>query len=514
MFWINSAIAATIPTVEELWKQYQDNTEKINELTKAWWDNKKQIDELKKANEEIATQLWITWDSVWSLTQQYFDNERELANLSKQLANGTITQELYNEKAKELENQQLFLKNALGETSIAQERLRQAQIAYTKASLDTTVSQEQLEALRQKAIQASEAVVQALRLQNNAEIASAWPRAFDSSKLFDLTDTQKQLKTAEDWLKRLRENAAKPIPIKQAAPTSKWWSSRWAKDTSEADALKEAQKQEEELTKKKVEEQKKRDALTEKQKKLLEDITKFTSDQAKKSFDEVSKKIDESTKKIEDFDKKIKDLQSQSLAIDTGAETDLATRAIAIQKELENENLKTEEKIALEKELALATANTTQEQLDRAKLLSEETATERILREREERKAEIDRQIQEQQDLKTQELAIQTDLIAQKQAIQDDYLSKYKIWITDAYDTELLKIAEVKKQLQDLNTLRNEIGIASGATSRQSAGVTGTTTNNIQPTINVNATINNDADLDSLARELTKQITNWAKGIL
>jgi hypothetical protein len=149
----------------------KDYVAQIAVLTKA-------VDYLKEANKKLDK---TTDDYNLKLAQNNIEIKKAQAEI-KTLTNEIVNEIKIREKrsaqiekaaAKEIADQQAFLENALGNTSIAQERLKQAQLEYTKASISTEVSQEQLEALRQKAIQAAEAVVQALRLQNNAEVASA-----------------------------------------------------------------------------------------------------------------------------------------------------------------------------------------------------------------------------------------------------------------------------------------------------------------------------------------------------
>ena len=123
-------------------------------------------------------------------------------------------------------------------------------------------------------------------------------------------------------------------------------------------------------------------------------------------------------------------------------------------KELENEKLTAQERLKLQQELALATANTTEEEIKRAELLAGESQTERILRETSEKKAAL----QEELDFEIlkQELARKDfeEATAKKEAINKAFFDKYKIDIEDAYNTELRKIQELNQALQETRDLR------------------------------------------------------------
>ena len=302
----------------------------------------------------------------------------------------------------------------------------------------------------------------------------------------------------------------------QDQPT--WW---WARRTTD-DWEKQRKKEQEDFNKALQEEQrifsetqkKKRDLLSQ-ERQLLQDFAKFTRDQTKKTYDDTLKEIDRIDKAITDYDKKIQSLQASLASLDVDTDVSIAQRVIELNKLLDDQNLSQEKRLALQQELALATANTTQEEIDRQKALSEESTTERILREAEEKRialqAELDAEIQAR-DREVQALA---DATAKKEEIQRKFFDQYKTDIDDAYNKELNKLDEVKTKLQEIRALRQQLSIATGAGG---TGVwwwaTGSVTVNNNPTINIPATINNDADIDDLGRRVVEHIFNGAKGIL
>jgi hypothetical protein len=112
--------------------------------------------------------------------------------------------------------------------------------------------------------------------------------------------------------------------------------------------------------------------------------------------------------------------------LESGASQDLATRAVKIQEALKDENLEVEKRIELERELALALANTSPEEVEQAKIIAEENETERILRQLEEKRTAFEQEIADFQDKIAQEESLQADLIEKQKAMEASYTAFFE----------------------------------------------------------------------------------------
>lgn len=125
-----------------------------------------------------------------------------------------------------------------------------------------------------------------------------------------------------------------------------------------------------------------------------------------------------------------------------------------IRNQLADENLELERRKELEEELRQAVANTTQEELQRAELLDQETQTERILREAQERRDAISQQILELEQQRDEEVAIQESLLEEKAALEQSFTERFGQEIDKRKQKEIDAINEIKQAYLELIALR------------------------------------------------------------
>jgi hypothetical protein len=176
-----------------------------------------------------------------------------------------------------------------------------------------------------------------------------------------------------------------------------------------------------------------------------------------------------------------------------------------------------EELAALEKEQALAKANTTEGDIK----ASSASETEKILADAAKKKAELE---QERLDIETrigykeEEARLELEILEKKKAENAATIQAYKD-IVDVIEKEITAVtktetdkrialyAQEEKRLRDLIALRMNAGVSTGGTP----GSTTNNNNNSSAVVNVQATINNNVDVDTVTDTLVKKINNANK---
>jgi hypothetical protein len=136
-------------------------------------------------------------------------------------------------------------------------------------------------------------------------------------------------------------------------------------------------------------------------------------------------------------------------------DTSLAQRVVEINKSLADTNLEQEKRVALEQELALATANTTAEEIAKQTAISKESTTEKILRENAEKKEQLEVQLADLQLAKDTELAQLATLTERKLAIEQAYTAQYNAEIAKRETAEVASINRIQQALAELRATQS-----------------------------------------------------------
>lgn len=434
-------------------------------------------------------QLWAQSDKLTS----------QLADLERQLESGMITIEEYTKKTKELKAQQIELEKKIGKTWRAVLDAKAANEQYNKAKLDTTKSVDALERLRQKALQTQKTLIASLEILQGQQKAIAklqnplgdiWFNPQRITSDFISGGIDKQIKDARNKLKQLEgENTSVIVDIRnRVASQTKtsvwasgwWWGWKSAKDP-EADAAK------------------KREENLKKEKELLLDLSDAYKKQAQSVYADTIKNIDKTKEKIDELDKKIADVNKNIADLGTDKNESIAARVVEIQQALKETNLESEKRIALEKELSLATQNTTAEDIAKQTTIAGESPTERILRENSEKKAQLETQLADLTASKVKEQATLDSFLLQKTNQEKAYTDVYKEQIGERESAELSSIERIRKALREL---RAERAAALGWSTTLSPG--GWWSNN--STFNQTFNISDPTSAESIGRILSNQI--------
>ena len=135
----------------------------------------------------------------------------------------------------------------------------------------------------------------------------------------------------------------------------------------------------------------------------------------------------------------------------------MADRLVEIKEELKDTELSYQDRIKLEEELALATQNTTEAERERAKLLSEETETERIIRETEEKKAQLQEQLENLEQARLDEIATLEELTAEKLRIEQLYTERFKAELKVREDAQLASIEKIQREIRNNANLQTSL---------------------------------------------------------
>ena len=244
-----------------------------------------------------------------------------------------------------------------------------------------------------------------------------------------------------------------------------------------------------------------REKLEKEDQKVLDNFAKTIErsyEKAQKEIEKTQDKIWKLNDKIADTKDKITDLEADTWAsiaarsVEIGVEITTKEKEIkdaqpTTREELEELNKKQAELVALKEEQALAEANITDEERERAELIAWESETEKLLREEEEKKIAFMKEIVRLTDLKEAEYQKIQDLLKAKEIAEQQFTK-----ITGE---------EIKKRW-DLY-IKDQIRIAQALW--RSAGTTNnnTTTTNDNKTIIVNATVNNESNMNDLTKKLS-----------
>ena len=456
--------------LEELDQEYKDWKLTLEEYTKAKKELNKQIeDNEEKTQEEI--------DTLAELNKEYNKNQKEVEENKKRLKllqpqierltkitnNARLSNDTYKNTLIKLQKEydELVLKNRELDKVQRISITTQQDVNDALNSFSTAEWQEQFKKLQQEALNTISAFIATQRAALAISQQTWWLVSTESlnisnsisqaqSEFFKLQSTIFKAKTAVD-------NTTTDTTTKK---TGSWWTSWKSKaEIAEEEAKKEAEKLREIAQKEAEEAQELEDNKLEKIREndekireLAEKTTEFMKQQAFDQFDSLKKQIDDTDKKINDFNNKIQKLQADLASVST--EWDIAKRAVEIQEALKEQNIQSEKRVELEKELALALASTTQSELDRATLLAEESQTEKIIREAEERRADLERQIEEAIAQRDEQVAIQQELLEQKQQLEQDFTNQFQVELDKRKNAELSAIQEIMESYRKLREER------------------------------------------------------------
>ncbi len=240
------------------------------------------------------------------------------------------------------------------------------------------------------------------------------------------------------------------------------------------------------------------------------------------NIDESKSKLSSLKDELKDLKSKFSDLWSQLSETITWWRTDLANRAVELEKEilnLKNEEWKQEEILNKEKELALAKQYITEEEFLKAKEEAWKSETQKLIdsislkmeainKER----AEIQKQMLEKQQAITTEEELYKSLNDKKIEFENQYFQLFKS-----------NLEETKLWLQQSIDLMNRLNSAQSITSEQSmnyksswnnlfvpnsSNISNATSNAVNVNINMGWVVaNNNTDVNWIAEAITQRIT-------
>ena len=508
LLWLWFSEDQIIAKSAELSKNLDDNNKKLIEVAQTTGDVNKML-VLMKESQDLLTQSIQDWTITnKDAESQYRNNVNQISLLEDALIKWTITQEAFNLVTQEINKSQADLETVLGAVWIATLNNTDANEAYNKAKLDTWVSQKALEDLRIKAIETTKAVLTALKLQlkgqqdfakSQKQLASVVPLSdfsWVSQWNWAIDETTKQIQELEASLESLESQNTKAIASSRAS----WWDVKWKTTSwwkSEAEKAKESAIKKEKKDLEDLKDQKKK--FAEEEKKLLLDLANAYKANSIAIYDSTVADLKKVEDKIKSLDDQIKNLKQSIIDLEKWEDVSLAQRVVEINKQLQDQNLSVNDRIALEKELALATQNTTAEEIARQTAISQENPTERIIRETAEKKAQLEQQLKDAQVARAIEKDEAKRLTDLKIALENDYTAKYKSNIAERETAEMANINRISAALDEL--------YAKEARLWQSwwGNTTNTTnsTNNNQKNINVTFDINSSVDLNTAVKKVS-----------
>jgi len=205
------------------------------------------------------------------------------------------------------------------------------------------------------------------------------------------------------------------------------------------------------------------------------------------AFKSITNDIKDSQKLIEDYDKEINKINESISDMQSSSGESLANRVVEIREMLKGD-VSGQERLDLTNELRLAEQNVTKEMLDRAKMLSEESETDRILRELEEKQIALETEKLQLEEKKQFEI----DNLTQLEQTKEDLLSRFEQFDIGKKNAESKRVDELIQKYKKLNAMRGGWqGIpSSGAVTQNNTTNNANNTNN--NTNNSNIVVNID----------------------
>lgn len=372
--------------------------------------------------------------------------------------------------------------------------------AFNATKIDWSQTRKEFEANKIKALEAANANIAFIKSQIEVQkslwkVASAWNLWKSFWQDFWLLwkdwwkNLEKQLTDAQKSLKDVQSKIFAPAISTKASST--WVSKSWGSGQSaKQKAIDEEKKAQEKL----LEERQK---LAEKEKALLLDLANANKANSKAIYDSTIADITKVQDKIKWIDAQIATTKASIASLTASEDTSLAQRIVEINKELTDQNIEQEKKIALEKELALATANTTAEEIAKQTAISKESTTEKILRENAEKKAQLEVQLADLQTAKDTELAQLAILNQKKIALEQAYTTLYNQQIAERETQEIASINRIKQALAELKLQQSSSNNPWSVTNNNSS------VNNNQKTIANTFVVNSSVDLNQAVKKVS-----------
>lgn len=372
--------------------------------------------------------------------------------------------------------------------------------AFNATKIDWSQTRKEFEANKIKALEAANANIAFIKSQIEVQkslwkVASAWNLWKSFWQDFWLLwkdwwkNLEKQLTDAQKSLKDVQSKIFAPAISTKASST--WVSKSWGSGQSaKQKAIDEEKKAQEKL----LEERQK---LAEKEKALLLDLANANKANSKAIYDSTIADITKVQDKIKWIDAQIATTKASIASLTASEDTSLAQRIVEINKELTDQNIEQEKKIALEKELALATANTTAEEIAKQTAISKESTTEKILRENAEKKAQLEVQLADLQTAKDTELAQLAILNQKKIALEQAYTTLYNQQIAERETQEIASINRIKQALSELKLQQSSSNNPWSVTNNNSS------VNNNQKTIANTFVVNSSVDLNQAVKKVS-----------
>lgn len=495
--------------------------------------------------------------TLWELKSKIDDNKKSQEELDTAFKNGTISLIEYNKKTQELEEELKKLEKEAWSAVLSLEDIRKEYDKINANWITTEQEREQLKLLRDEAIRTrnslndlvvqiqenfkkSKKIVEKQRKETEAgarALAWAWAEAWFAWQqlLFDLAQlnqTTNELQGVENvinyiWL-ALWDTAKTSETTASSVTKWAWISKKWLDEVAEA--AKFVQKEQEWIEKL--------------MKKTAEETAKKLQENWQAAFDAITDAIKDSEKAVVSLKKELEGIDAELASV----EQDIWKRALKIEKELSDINIKiasgdaTEEdiqkRIALEQELALATANINAELLATLREEEAKSETQKLLDRQtalQVRQAELIAEIEFEEKL-------QADLTKTKEEFERQITETHKIELkkqetaTRAYANNVIQMyREIEAAARAAAAAGGMWGGGSipwraiwwpvGAGSpyivgerwpelfvpQQSGNIV--PNNEINNNITVNANVSNDIDLDILGNTLAQKIALSRKGI-
>ena len=424
--------------------------------------HKQKIIENTKAMQEEET--WF-----WKLTNRNIELQKEIDNSTRIIEENKVGLVALKKE----------LKSVTSATEIFDESNRLMNDWINQ--LDTARSRKEFDALRASKIE--QIRINLLEIQSELQLQkvlrSSW-KIWKEEYVWFL----KQAKSSVESLAWLRKQAlsAAFVPPVWTTPSWGWWwsrsrSSSWSSRTK--DLKKEVEDQKKILEKQRSDRFKEILKAREQEKKAYE----WAAKTIEKYYDGVNKSISDSEKNIEKLGESIAKTQDKIAWLEQDTSENIAGRVVELNALLKQQDIDAIERAKLQKELAVATENTTQAEIDTAKAISEESETDRIIRLAEEKKAVLETELNDFISQKEQEeVALQKTIELQVQ-LEKTYTQYFKAELETRKNDAI-------KSMEEIAAARERLLWLWLWWSANLGNTTNSTTNNWPVNVNVSAQTN------------------------
>lgn len=483
-------------------KNAQDEYDAVNDRIN---NNNEKVEENSETIEKVKRRMIAYLKIIGELTDKYWENDAQVISIKKSLSDAKVELAGLSKESEDAKKVNDFLQwsfwglsSAINSVTTAKTRSEFNKLRLNAVNLLKTFALVWISQLKEA------------RASGDTELEWAI-----ISRLKTISDSAAQIKTLEFQSAKDQGAAENTKTNNTKSGASKRTGSR-KQETN--DAVKELEKQKkadedkrkaekkelEAIQKERakfIEEQKKeREKLAKEDQKILDDFAKSIQ----KRYETAGKEIGKIETSIEKLGDKIADTQAKIDQATADGSSSIAERAVELEKLLKDEELSAEKKIALEKELALAKSNTTEQDLERANLLATESETERIIRETEEKKSELELQLADLQTKQDAERQLLETAVADREALER--------WLTAfLWDQEEVRTNKAIAEFKRLAEARARIlGSALPTGAWWNNTTNNNTTTNWPVTVSVNAQTN--ASPEAIASAVSSRIISSQKG--